>query len=62
MAKTPKKDAAVPESFDDEALYVVQLSAAAEYEGTHLVPAHEHTLKGKIAEAIRDKIAHARAV
>jgi hypothetical protein len=43
--------------FADETLYRVKLSGVAEYLGSSLSPMHIHTIKGKVAAAIRAKIA-----
>ena len=43
-------------AFEPDAFYLVRLSKQAEYLGTPLAPMHLHTVKGVVAQAIRDKI------
>ena len=44
-------------SFADETLYVVRLAEPADYQGVALLPMNLHTVKGKVATAIRTAIA-----
>lgn len=58
-AAKPRAVSSAP-TYEAEALYSVTLSAVAEYRGSVLSPMHNpHTVKGKVAEAIADKIADA---
>lgn len=44
-------------AFDPAAAYRVKLSAPTAYLGEPLLPVHDHTVSGAVAEAIRSSIA-----
>ena len=67
MAATKSKtaDTAAAPTYEPERLYEVQLTAAVEYppgSNTWFSPANRVQVKGKVAEALGDKVSDAQAL
>lgn len=61
MTKTPKAKPQA-QTYDPEAMYSVRLKKPAVYGRITLAPAHDHTIKGKVLEAIKDCVLDAQPI
>lgn len=49
-------------NFEDEKRYRVRFGAPAEYRDTRFLPRHEYTIKGKVAQVVKEAIVSAEPV